>query len=466
MKQAMSIIKGDTIEGADYRDALPVNMYTVLRQVRGSQGYLINQPGISLFAETTGVDRGGFYSSRFSDHFRVTGTDFISIDADGDVTDLGDVSGSLQVNIDESFNNVSIVADGKLWYYNPDDGFREITDPNLGEPIDNAFLNGVFLFTDGENLYHTTLLDEEVINPLDFATSELSPDPTLAVKRTPENQAIVFDRFTISYFVFNGGENFAFTRVQGKALDVGIVGTQCQTELNGEFFILGGSREESLTMYRVLGTSKSKIATREIEKILSKYTEEELQTASLEARGEDGYQFIHVNLPNETLMYNHTVAQAIGIESAWTILKTSITGMDGWLGINGIKDGRTLNWIYGDRFSPRVGKLDNTISTLYGDKVECLFYGPFVTMDGMSIDEIEIKTISGFSPMEATVALSLTYNGESYGKEWRDMYGDKNVRAQRFMQYQLGFVSDYVGFKFRAVTESRLAFGAIEMTYG
>ena len=465
-KQTISTILGDRIENADYRDALPVNMYVVARNIRGSQGYLINQPGIVEFGDTPGVDRGGFYSSRFSDHFRVAGESFISIDAEGNDTTLGAVTGSLQADIEESFNNVCIVADEKVWYYNPTDGFRQPADSKFLGSIDSTFSNGVFLFTDGENLYHTTLLDEEVIEPLDFATSELSPDPTLAVATTPENQAMVFDRFTISYFFFTGSANFAYTRVTGKSLDVGIVGTQCQTELNGQFFILGGSREESLTMYQVSGTSKTKIATREIEKILAEYTEEELQTASLEARGEDGYQFIHVNLPNETLLFNYTIAQSLGVQSAWSILKTSITSMDGWLGINGIRDGRVKKWIYGDRFSARVGTLDNSVSTLYGEKVECIFYTPFIPLNGMSIDEIKLATISGFTDEKATVFVSMTENGETYGFEYSVDYGSKNQRQLRFEPRRWGAVDDFAGFKFRAVTSSSLSFGAMELTYG
>jgi hypothetical protein len=459
----VNLIKGDRVQDADYRDALPVNMYTVIRKVRDSDGYLINQPGISNFATTSGVDRGGFYSSRFNGHFRVTGLDFISIDANGNVTTIGNISGSDQVNFTESFNNICIIADEKVWYYNPTDGLVEQVGAGFAGTIDGEFLNGVFLFTDGDNLYHTTLADETVINADDFATSEISPDPTKSVARTPQNQAMVFDRFTISYFIFDGGDNFAFSVAQGKSTDIGIVGTQCQTNINETFFILGGSRDDSLTLYQVSGTSKRKIATREIEKVLATYTEEELQNASLEVRGEDGYQFVHVNLPNDTLLFNYTVFQSLGAEFAWSILKTSVTSTDGWLGINGIRDPRVKKWLYGDRFSARVGQLDNTISTLYGENVECLFYSPFVGVEDQSIDSIEIKTISGFTPEDATVAISLTYDGQAYGKEWFNLYGQPNQRAYRFIARRLGYVRDFVGFKFRAVTPSRLAFGALEL---
>lgn len=465
-KTIVPTILGDKIADADYRDALPINLYTVIKNIRGSQGYLINQPGLAEFSSTTGVDRGGFYAERFSIHLRVTGNDLLEVDQLGGTTILGTISGSLQVQFAQSFNNVAIVADGRLWYYNPTDGFREIIDGNLGNPIDVTFIDGYFFFTDGINLYHTTLLDEEIIDPLDFATAEFSPDPTLSVKKTKENQVIVFGRYSTEWFVNRAGTNFAFSRIQGKAVKAGAVATQCQVEMDGFFFILGGRKEESVSIHSVSGGSTQAIATREVDKILATYEEGELQTASMEARVEDGYKFIHVNLPNETLLYNHTVGMALGKEFAWSILKTSVTGSDGWIGINGIFDPRISKWLYGDRFNPRIGKLDNTISTLYGAQVECIFYTPFLTLDSMSMDEVEIKTISGFTPQKATVSMSLSYDGETYGKEWFSMYGEKHQRGYRFIQRRVGYVRDYVGFKFRAVTPSRLAFGAMELTYG
>ena len=352
-----------------------------------------------------------------------------------------------------------------LWYYNTVDKFRQITDPNLGNPIDLCFIDGYFFFTDGKNLYHTTLSNEESINPLDFATAEFSPDPTLAVKKTKENQVIVFGRYSTEWFANVATENFAFQRIPGKAVKSGIVGTQCQTELDGSFFILGGRKEESISVHVVSGGSTSEIATREIAKIIDMYTEEELITASLEARVEDGYKFLHINLPNHTLMYNLNVAKSLGSSYAWSILKTSITLQDGWTGINGINHPEN-GWLYGDRFGSRIGQIDKSISTIYGEDTEFLFYTPMLTLDGASVDEIEIKTIPGFTPYKATVAMSTSYDGQTYSQEYWGLYGNKNERSSRYIIRCLGYVGDYVGFKFRAVTPSRLAFGAMEITYG
>lgn len=464
-RESINLVQGDRIENGDYRDALPVNMYTVMRKIRGSDGYIINQPGITSFAATTGVDRGGFYSDQFKRHFRVTGNDLISIDETGNVTVLGTITGSLQVQMAQSFNNFAVVADGKLWYYNISAGFRRITDPNLGNPIDITFIDGYFFFTDGKTLYHTTLLSEEVINATDFDTSQFSPDPTVAVKQTEQDQVIAFNRYTTEYFTNTGGANFAFSRIKGASIKAGAVATQCVVDLEGTWFMLGSRRESSNAIYAVSGGGVSQVSTREVDKIIATYTENDLQNASLEARTDDGYSFMHVNLPNHTLLYNHTVAKSVGVGYAWTILKTSATVQDGWLGINGVRV-PNVGWVYGDRFDARLGKLDKSVSTLYGRELEFLFYSPFLPIEDASIDSIEINTIPGFTDKKATVSFSTTYDGQAYGFEFYNLYSEINGKNQRFIARRFGYVRDFVGFKFRAITSSQLAFGALEVTYG
>lgn len=44
----VNLIKGDRVSTkTDYRDALPVNMYAVQREILGANGYLLNYPGLT-----------------------------------------------------------------------------------------------------------------------------------------------------------------------------------------------------------------------------------------------------------------------------------------------------------------------------------------------------------------------------------------------------------------------------------
>jgi hypothetical protein len=186
----------------------------------------------------------------------------------------------------------------------------------------------------------------------------------------------------------------------------------------------------------------------------------------MEARMEDDVTFVLIHLPNETLCFNATIAQSFGKERAWSILKTDIEGDVVYRGINGIFDARIGKWLYGDKQNEVIGQLDNTVFTQYEAAVEWLLYTPFLKLDGASVDEIEIETIPGHtSTDDATVATSLTYNGVTYGNEWWNLYGEPSDYGQRFILRRLGYVSDWVGFKFRGATESRMSFANCKLTY-
>ena len=133
----INLIKGDKVgDETDYRDALSVNMHTVLRPMFGVQGYMQQSYGLTQHGEVDGVSRGALYNDRFGEMYRVNGTSLYRIDADGTATDLGTISGSDLVAMPYSFNTQGIVANGRFWLYSPDDGLQEVTDPDLGDPID------------------------------------------------------------------------------------------------------------------------------------------------------------------------------------------------------------------------------------------------------------------------------------------------------------------------------------------
>jgi hypothetical protein len=77
----------------------------------------------------------------------------------------------------------------------------------------------------------------------------------------------------------------------------------------------------------------------------------------------------------------------------------------------------------------------------------------------MSIDSLNIETVPGESPYDdATVFLSMTYDGRTYGKEWTELYGRPGDRSTRYIINRLGYVRNWVGFKLRGVSLARMAF--------
>lgn len=461
------IMKGDKIGiETDYRDALPVNMYAVKRDILGAPGYMLNYPGLTKIGEGIGVDRGANYNERFSDQYRVSGARMISVDLLGGIVDLGSVPGTSQAAMPYSFTSQAVIADGNMFLYSPIGGFNQITDADLGNPIDGVWIDGYYFLTDGEYVYHTDIADESSIDPLKFATAEFMPDASLGLAKTQDNKVIVFGRYSLEYFVDIAAENFAFKRVESRAQKIGIVATHAKCELGGVFYITGGRKNDAVSIHIIGIGSSEKISTREIDKLLAKYTEPELSDMRMEGRTENDTVFLLVHLPDETLCFNTTIAGAFGKDSAWTILKTDVQGDRSYRAINGVMDPRTSEWIYGDKIDKTIGKLDSTVSTHYGSIVEWILYTPFVRFDKYSIDELEFETIPGHTiTHDATVAFSLTTDGLFYGKEQWSMYGDIQDYHQRFLKRRCGYINDWVGFKFRGASRSRMAFSGLKVTY-
>ncbi len=91
---------------------------------------------------------------------------------------------------------------------------------------------------------------------------------------------------------------------------------------------------------------------------------------------------------------------------------------------------------------------------------------PTFKMETQSIDQIELETLPGHTTdIDAKVAFSLTDNGITYGIEFWQLYGQPHEYNQRFFLRRLGYVGDWVGFKFRGATKSRMAFGLMEVTH-
>ena len=466
--EQINLIRGDKVsQDTDYRDSLPVNMYAVNRQIFSALGYMLCYPGLTLITTGSGIDRAGIYNERFDAHFRVSGNKLTQLKPNGSSVELGTIPGTSQASMPYSFNTQAIIANGNMYLYSPASGLAAITDTDLGSPIDGIWIDGYYFLTDGEYLYHTDIDDETAIDPLKFATAEFSPDKTIALGKTQDNKVAVFGRYTTEYFVDVATANFAFQRIESRAQKIGVVATHAKCELGGNFYIVGSRKEESLGVH-VVGLGQTvKVSTREIDKILAGYNERELTDIRVESREEDNNYLILIHLPNETLLFNESIGKTIGASAAWSILKTDIDGTTPHRAINGVSDTRRGEWIYGDRYNSNIGKLDNTVFSQYDEAIELEITTPLMKVEGASIDEIEVETIPGHNVNDdATVAISITYNGFTYGHEWYEMYGEPLDYNKRFIIRRLGYVPNVFGVKLRSATTSRMSFASLRITYG
>ena len=464
---SIPFIKGDKVDdNTDFRDALPVNYYAVLRDIYGEKGYMLNYYGLSDFATGQGVSRGSIWVERegLKGQYRVSGQSLIKIEDDQSVTVLGVIAGADQASMTYSLNNLAIVADSKLFYYNPTDGFRQITDPAVGSPIDIVWADFRFVLTDGEFLFQSSLLDEEEYEPLDFSGSDFQPDKIWGVGLNDDNELISFGALTTEYFVNIGQDNFSYTRIQLKAVKVGIAGTHCKAEFKDKWFSLTRRSNTQYQFAVIQSGSAESITSREIEKVLTKYTGDELSKTVIEVFTKDSITWMVAHLPNETLVYNDTIAKAYGLVAAWSIIKTDVYGDKTYRGKDMTYDPRFGQWAIGDKSESKIGFLDDSVCTHYGEIVEGLLFTPIIPMETLSINEIKLKTIPGISPDDdATVFISRTDDMRVFGKEQTEQYGVSFDYNKNFVMRNLGYVRSDTAFKIRTASRSRMAFCRLDV---
>jgi len=466
-RQPFSLLKGDAVENVDYRDNLPENMMPILHNILDTPGYYISFPGLTQVATGYGTDRGAVYNERLSTQFRVTGTDFVEVLSDGSVTKLGTIPGTNQVVMPYSFNTQCIIAEGNMYLYDRTNGFRQVTDPDLGSPYDATWIDGYYFLTDGEYIYHTDLTDESSIDPLKFATAEFMPDPSLAVVKTQDNKIVVFGRYSIEYFIDVAADNFAFQRVNSRGLKIGIISSLCKCEVHGHWYFIGSRKNETLGVHVLSAGQTQKISTREIDKLLAQYSDADFKNVRMETWEFENSSLVIIHLPNEVLCFRPDIAVKYSPEVAWFKLKSDIQGNTPYRAINGVYDPRFSAFIVGDKQNTNIGKLDLSKATQYGNKVEWILYSPFLALETASINELELETISGdyTSDGEVTVAFSMTKDGRTYSKEFWASYGAPNEYNKRFILRRLGYVNNWVGFKFRGISDARVAFARGFITY-
>jgi hypothetical protein len=453
------LLNGIFSKGSDFRTSYPINLIPVPKSTGISDGYLRPADGIVKIGDGPGFNRGGI---NWRDQlYRVMGTKLVRVASNGTVTEIGDVGSGGRVSFTYGFDFLAVTSGGRLYLYNGTT-LAQVTDPDLGTALTVVWVDGYYMTTDGEFLVITELNNPFAVDPLKYGSSEADPDPIKALLKL-RNEVYALNRHTIEVFDNTGLPGFPFQRIPGAQIQKGTLGTHTCCVFGEAIAFMGSGTNESVSVWIGANGVAQKIATREIEEILSEYTEAQLSLVFMQERTEGAHQFLEIHLPDQTIVFDAAASQATQ-EQVWFILRSSLVGLGRWEVCDAV-------WCY-DRWNvckpaaTDIGFLDKNLASHWGQTVGWEFGTIIVYNEGRGaiFHEMELVSLTGrVQPgADPTVWTSYSVDGLTYSAEKPARVGTLGQYDKRVVWLQQGHMRNWRIQKFRGTSEAQLAMARLE----
>ena len=426
---------------AEFIQTYPLNLEPVAIDTKVSAGQFRATPGAVRFGVGVGGDGGGIIWN--GKCYRASGGQLIEVTAQGDVTILGSIGPRWNCALDYGFDRLMIVGYHRLFYY---DGITitQVTDDDVGLPIDGIWIDGFFMLTDGEFVYVTELSDPLSILPLKYGSAETDPDPITGLLRYRE-EAYVFGRHTIQVFRNVGGSGFPFAPVPGGTIPFGCVTARAKCLFGDGFAFVGSARGEGLNIYVGGQGSAQPIGNKTICDALAAVADE--TDITVEARDYGGEKRLLVHLADESWCFLLNASAALK-QPIWYRLKSADDGPYRLRHATNF-DGRIM---VGDNLTAGLGWLDDQEIRHW----ELDAPPPWQFEAGMLYNEgrgiivhsAELVGLPGRGNGAGSIFMSMTRDGETWTTD-RAITVQPGQRTKRLQWRPHARFSNYMGFRFR-----------------
>ena len=183
--------------------------------------------------------------------------------------------------------------------------FGQITDPDFPGAVTVCYLDGYFVFNEpnSQKLWITALLDGTSIDPLEFASTEGSPDGLVAVAAN-FREVWAFGTNSIEVWYDTGATDFPLQRIQGAFNELGCAAPYSIAKMDNGLFWLGRDRRGEGIVYRANGYAGQRISTHAVEWQIQQYGD--ISDAIAYTYQQDGHSFYVLVFPsaNTTWVYD------------------------------------------------------------------------------------------------------------------------------------------------------------------
>lgn len=406
-------------------DSLPISAQRVVNlyaeaQPEGAKTSVavLGAPGITEFASAgEGPIRGRHMMGGLL--YVVSGARLYSITNDPTpvVTLLGTgVSGSGIVRMADNDDQLMIVNGTNGYVYSASSGFQLVTDVDFHAANTVAFLNQFFLFDwAGTNkFFRSDLLDGTSYDSTAFASAEASSDRVIAVENLKE-VLYVMGQDTIEPWANNSAANFPFQRIPGGTMSTGVLSAYGHAQEDESLFMLGSDR----MAYRLSGTSLQRISQHAIEGEWQSYPV--VSDAFAMSCTFKGHKIVYFTFPTQSKTWAYDISTGYWHERESRDLNGTPLGR--WRANCLIEAyGKVL---VGDAYSGKIGYLDDTVNTEFGDPMYALAVGATLHGDGnpifISEFRLDIETGVGLSSGQGSDPQIMLDVSEDHGHTWSDL---------------------------------------------
>ncbi|QTP32821.1 hypothetical protein B7759_01399 [Burkholderia glumae] len=325
------------------------------------------------------------------------------------------------------------------------------------------WMAGYFVLIDGSTCYVTQLNNQFTFNSQLFGSDSNAADPLNSLLKF-RNELYMCNRYTIAVFDNTGGTGFPFTQNEGATIQKGVVGPFGITLTSQGFAFIGSAQDEAPSVWLSVGLGiANKIASREVEMVIAKYTEELLQSATIEYRAEKEQQFIYVHLPNETLVYDVAGSQAAEIP-IWFFMDSSTDGSGVWRAWHPVY--AYGKFLMGDKQDQRIGFIDSSTAAQYGVNARWQFDTilAYNQARGYAVNSLELIGTYGRAPLGESDTMSMQYtnDGLSWSQPRYISMGAQGRTLQRAQWRPKHFFRNFRGYRFAGFNATPISFAALE----
>jgi hypothetical protein len=308
-----------SINAADNR---MVNLFPEVIPEGGKEaGFLSRCPGLKYLQTVgTGPVRGLWaHQTNGSDFYVASGQEFYKLSGlTGTPTLLGTITGTGPVSIADNGAQLFIACNPDSYIYNETlNTFAQITDIDFPGAVTVGYLDGYFVFNepDSQKFWVTQLFEGTQVDPLDFASSEGSPDGLVGII-VDHREVWLFGTDSVEVWYDAGLADFPLARIQGAFNEIGCVAAFSIAKLDNGLFWLGTDARGQGIVYRANGYTGQRISTHAIEYAIAQYGN--ISDAVAYTYQQEGHAFYVLTFPsgNATWVYD-AATQAWHERAGW-----------------------------------------------------------------------------------------------------------------------------------------------------